>query len=574
MERAVACLLLTDSESVRLHRRRAAAGRAPASPMDLEHAIGFDSKASNSLHVHPDGSSVIYVLGGCVVISQLKDAHNQVFLRGHNDQVTCVDLTKDGSLLASGQDGEQADVIVWEYTEGVDGGLPQCTEKYRLQEHDVGIAFCYFTHCGRFLLTVGKDKKLVVWDMHSGCIVARYKVSNMPLSACWGGRALDTKGRLTATFQLATGGEGKLTYWILDPAAGSLTPEDCSLGNQVRNFTALAFSPDATYLFAGSSSSDFTAVHVKHKVLHSTTVVGSNGVHVLICRRTDNGDRLIIGCGDGSITVLEGERNGADTCRMYSKGPPLQCSLMLDGPVRAMQLHGDVDESGFMRVLAVSGHGTLYACEMSAVDYRASQAPPAKSRVLQESHYAPVTAVAYPADSSETFATVSCDGTIRVWDVNTYGVNATGRIQTRICGMPKCLDFTGDVVFTGWEDGQIRAHEAETGEMLWAIKDAHRDGCTALAVSHNHKFLVSGGELGEVRVWEIRTREMVVNMKQHTSTVTSIKLFPDDAYVYSSSRDRTILQWDLRAVRMPHTRAHTHKHTHVHTRAHSRTHAH
>ena len=85
------------------------------------------------------------------------------------------------------------------------------------------------------------------------------------------------------------------------------------------------------------------------------------------------------------------------------------------------------------------------------------------------------------------------------------------------------------------------------GEELWAIENAHRGGVTALAVSTNRKFLVSGGYEGEVRVWEIRTREMVVNLKQHTAAVTGLKLFSDDSHVYSSSRDRTILLWDLRA---------------------------
>jgi len=70
---------------------------------------------------------------------------------------------------------------------------------------------------------------------------------------------------------------------------------------------------------------------------------------------------------------------------------------------------------------------------------------------------------------------------------------------------------------------------------------------TALVISNNRKFLVSGGMDGEVRVWEIRTREMVVKLKQHTSEVTSLKLLPDDSGIFSSSRDRTILQWDLRA---------------------------
>jgi WD40 repeat protein len=48
-------------------------------------------------------------------------------------------------------------------------------------------------------------------------------------------------------------------------------------------------------------------------------------------------------------------------------------------------------------------------------------------------------------------------------------------------------------------------------------------------------------------VWEIRTREMVVHLKQHTSSVTSLKLYDNDSHVLSASRDRTIYLWDLRA---------------------------
>ena len=70
--------------------------------------------------------------------------------------------------------------------------------------------------------------------MLSGCIVSRSpKLKNIPHCACWGGRARDIKGRETTKFQFATGGDGSLTYWTLDPSDGSMTPEECTLGNQV-----------------------------------------------------------------------------------------------------------------------------------------------------------------------------------------------------------------------------------------------------------------------------------------------------------------------------------------------------
>ena len=93
----------------------------------------------------------------------------------------------------------------------------------------------------------------------------------------------------------------------------------------------------------------------------------------------------------------------------------------------------------------------------------------------------------------------------------------------------------------------MRAHHAETGDLLWEMADCHRGGVTALQVSHNRKFLVTGGEDGEVRVWEVRTREMVVHLKQHTLAVTALKIYDDDSKVFSASRDRAIYLWDLRS---------------------------
>jgi WD40 repeat protein len=59
------------------------------------------------------------------------------------------------------------------------------------------------------------------------------------------------------------------------------------------------------------------------------------------------------------------------------------------------------------------------------------------------------------------------------------------------------------------------------------------------------KFLVSGGVHGELRVWEIRSRELVVHLKEHTARVNSVAIFDDNLHVLSCSRDRSFLCWDL-----------------------------
>jgi len=79
--------------------------------------------------------------------------------------------------------------------------------------------------------------------------------------------------------------------------------------------------------------------------------------------------------------------------------------------------------------------------------------------------------------------------------------------------------------------------------MLWDISDVHKGGVTALQVSYNQRFMITGGENGDIRVWDIKSREMVSHLKEHTSAITSISIFEDDAHALTGSKDRNILCW-------------------------------
>jgi WD40 repeat protein len=47
---------------------------------------------------------------------------------------------------------------------------------------------------------------------------------------------------------------------------------------------------------------------------------------------------------------------------------------------------------------------------------------------------------------------------------------------------------------------------SETGEYIWSIDHAHKQAVTAIELSKNLKFLCSGGEEGDVRIWEMKSR--------------------------------------------------------------------
>jgi WD40 repeat protein len=174
--------------------------------------------------------------------------------------------------------------------------------------------------------------------------------------------------------------------------------------------------------------------------------------------------------------------------------------------------------------------------------------------LLCESHTEPVLNCWFMPGVSDKFITTCEDGTLRLWDANDYSVVARcsansnhGISQGAGCIHALCAIFTDEVIISGWSDGFIRAYRVDNCALLWQIQNAHKGGVTAVCLASNYKFVCSGGMEGEVRVWEVRSRELVSHLKEHTSKVTKIELFNDDVHLLTCARDRSILCWDLKS---------------------------
>jgi len=70
--------------------------------MELEHAIGVSGKIVRAVYLHPNTKEFVYISGCSIVTCDLMDPHKQCFLRGHDDQITCLTISNDGKLIASG----------------------------------------------------------------------------------------------------------------------------------------------------------------------------------------------------------------------------------------------------------------------------------------------------------------------------------------------------------------------------------------------------------------------------------------------------------------------------------------
>jgi cilia- and flagella-associated protein 52 len=485
----------------------------PQIELDIDHFCGTNT-IKNGACFHPNGSSYISSSGSNVVISDVIDPHIQIVLPKHDDMITSITLSSQGKYIASGQRGDNADVVVWEFESQA--------IVFVFEEHDYMVEDLSFSLDEKILATLGnvEDGKLIFWDLSNGAIIS--SCSKLPTGTkCVksGGFVKDIKRKNTGDYLFATGGQEGLMLWYLDPYQGHL--ESIKIATDIkRAITSINFSDDGETLFAATSSGDLIVFSIRSlKLISLISLSSRTGLSSILSCPVNN--QVIAGSMDGKI-------------RLYDlNSQSVLGEIPLDGSI--IGLSPSLDR---IEVLALSGNGTIARCNMNSF----------QNIVISESHSNSVTAISFSRQRNDRFASSSVDGTIRVWDLAEYSVICTSTsIRNQERGTyPTCISYDA-MIISGWSDGKINAYDPSDGRYLWHIDNAHVDGVTAIALSHNGRFVLSGGANGEVRLWDIRSRELITHLKEHTNKVTALQLFVDDTLAISCSKDRSILRWDLRS---------------------------
>jgi WD40 repeat protein len=107
-----------------------------------------------------DNQYLVYPAQAIVIAYHVNTSVQWCFV-GHADKVTCLSLTFDGQLMASGQTGPHSLIRLWDFQSR------KCLSIFR--GHDHSLSLIEFSHCGNYLCGVGKDKQgksmLVLWDV-------------------------------------------------------------------------------------------------------------------------------------------------------------------------------------------------------------------------------------------------------------------------------------------------------------------------------------------------------------------------------------------------------------------------
>lgn len=88
--------------------------------IEMDHSLGYNGKYPDTVKFHPTmENTLLYNIGGLLVVENLMDKHNQAFLRGHDMEISAIAVSNSGNIIATGQKGTvfqrvaDAPIILW-----------------------------------------------------------------------------------------------------------------------------------------------------------------------------------------------------------------------------------------------------------------------------------------------------------------------------------------------------------------------------------------------------------------------------------------------------------------------------
>lgn len=514
------------------------------SPLKIKSVIGFNGKIRDALQYTPCGNYVVYPLGSFVVLKNLK-TDREAFLDGHNNDVSCIAMSSDGSKLASGIShlmGVKADVILWDLDEAkalLKEGKVMIGERceiYRLKQHLGRVQAVAFSSNNKYLATLGgqDDNAVVIWDVDQGkSICGSPAATDSALVVQW------LNGR---DDRLVTAGNYHVNVWQIDFGLPKLHAMAAKLGNIRRVVMSLAISPDDQFCYCGTTTGDVVKVSIDRNEIVSfkdpdtqvpqlvglTESRAACGVLSIQCvtNSTTGNTNVLIGSGDGTLAYLNSNS--------LKRAAGFHTKLL--GGITSITRH----KSG-KKFMIGTDQCNRYEVSEDLIE----------SQLVASCHYGPINDIAFPYGCPD-LAVTSSHGDMRIWNIKSKKELLRIQVPNLDC-LCSLVTPSGTAILSGWNDGKIRAFKPESGKLKFVIPDAHTDTVTALAIADDDRRpgdpyrIVSGGSEGRVRVWKVTDthQTMVISLKEHRGSINAIKVNADSTQCITASADGSCIVWDL-----------------------------
>jgi WD40 repeat protein len=481
---------------------------------ELEHFCGFGGKYLNTVHYHPvKTETLIYAAAAAIIIEDVNDPHKQEFLRGHDAEISAIDVSRNGKLVASGQlgspyrKGAVAPVVVWDFD-----------NRSRYIEFS-GLAhsvLCVrFAPDGRFLVGTGANQHICIWDISTGEVVYNRRTESPCYFATWGPIMESPTGGKYPSYLLCTTYDNYVFVHSMDFNVGSMSyalsseaVQFPSSGLQRKHICGLVHG---NFLITGTAAGDMCVFSLQAKVFRTSLPICNNGVTSI----AKSGDVLYVAGGDGRIKAVRGNDTVWDVL----------AENVLEGSICALTPAADGQE-----LVAGTRNGKLW--RLLSADLTAT--------LQAASHTGEATDVAFGA-SSDVVCTCSEAGEVFLLNLSDY-MPITAMLH-KSPARTLVMASQGEVL-VGYDDGFVKAWGANRGDQRWQLH-VHRGGVTALRESAD--FIVTGGHDNAVRFWHRNTRQLLATFTNHRKPPNELLIDSvSREVVHSGSEDKLVVTYDLK----------------------------
>jgi len=111
----------------------------------------------------------------------------------------------------------------------------------------------------------------------------------------------------------------------------------------------------------------------------------------------------------------------------------------------------------------------------------------------------------------------------------------------------------GRFVVSGSKDRTLKVWDLEQRTEIHTLS-GHKDSVRTLAITSDSSYVISGSDDSTIKVWSLRGGGLeVCTLTGHSASVTAVAVSPDGKFIVSGSKDKTLKVWDLQQRTEIHT---------------------
>jgi WD40 repeat protein len=503
--------------------------------MELKKMIGLNCTQDSNVKWSKDCQYLIYGCQAIVVAYQINTGEQLCFV-GHSEQISCLAINSDNTILASGQTGPYSLIRLWNFK------TRKCISI--LRNHDHSLYLLEFSSCGNYLCGVGRDKQsksmLVLWDVSKSknCkIIAKAHTDvhiNRLIFIHFDSSRLITCGRDNVRFW-------RLKNDTLRSCAVNLMPYIHALNmnngdeHQFLEFTDICMNarPDhnENLAYACTLTGQIFVFNLARMEIEHVRVLEPLIKKTGILNSSKNNHQLRL----NSLTISDmfcttGSDDG------YVRIWPLDFSQVSveaehEAPIGLVRFSPDC-----LRIATVTLNGNLGVLDIKNKEYI----------TLIRSHTNSIIDLDYDP-KCKYMATASMDGTVRIWSYDNncrqlYDFSAgNNEIPTCVSFYPKHTDQNDEAIFAcGFNSGKIRIFNVSEAKLLKEINSPHFNSnktsnkyeITDLKYSNEGKRLISGDIMKYLCLYDVDKDYCLIRMLPNSLSIPgSLKISPDSKNV-------------------------------------------